>query len=118
MTMRTQPRGRARLVRATLAVGAMISLCGVASADEASDARAGQDLAVKACSPCHVVSERIGPPFADIAKGPHATPDALRDFLRSTHSDIAHPNAMPAPGLTERQIDELAAYIASLRGAK
>jgi len=118
MTMRTQPRGRARFVGATLAVGAMISLCGVASADEASDARAGQDLAVKVCSPCHVVSQRIGPPFADIAKGPRATPEALRDFLHSTHADVSHPNAMPAPELTERQIDELAAYIASLRGTK
>ena len=116
--MRTQSCGRARLLWATVAIGATISLCAVACADEASDARAGQDLAIKVCSQCHVVSERVGPPFAEIAKGPHAAPEALRDFLRSTHSDVAHPNAMPAPELTERQIDEIAAYIASLRGAK
>ena|SRR5208337_659044 len=118
MTMRTQPCGRARLLWAPFAVGALISLCGVASADEASDARAGEALAITACSPCHVVSQRVGPPFAEIAKGPHATPDALRDFLRSTHSDVGHPGAMPAPELTERQINEIAAYIATLRGAK
>jgi cyclohexanecarboxyl-CoA dehydrogenase len=34
------------------------------------------------------------------------------------HSDISHPSTMPTPELTEKQIDEIAAYIASLRRAK
>jgi len=86
--------------------------------DQASDVQAGYALAIKACSPCHAVSETVGPSFAKIAKGPHATPDSLRDFLRSTHSDVSHPSAMPSPEHTEQQIDDIAAYIASLRPAK
>jgi len=101
-----------------LATGLLIATAGGAAADEAGDIQAGEALAIKACSPCHIVSERTGPPFAEIAKGPHATPNALRDFLRSTHSNISHPSAMPSPELTEQQMDAIAAYIASLRPAK
>ncbi len=96
----------------------LIAGCAGAAAEEAGDVRAGEALAIKACSPCHIVSEREGPPFAQIAKGPHATPNALRDFLRSTHSDVSHLSSMPTPELTEQQIDDIAAYIASLRTAK
>ena len=90
----------------------------LALADEASDAREGEALATKICSDCHVVSLKVGPPFAEIAKGSRAAPEALRDFLHSTHSDVGHPGAMPNPALTERQIDEIAAYLATLRAAK
>jgi cytochrome c2 len=61
-----------------------MSLSGAALANEASDVKAGQALAIKVCSPCHVVSQPVGPPFAEIAKGPRAAPDALRNFLHST----------------------------------
>jgi mono/diheme cytochrome c family protein len=101
-----------------LAMGLLIATAGGAAADEAGDVRAGEALAIKACSPCHIVSERAGPPFAAIAKGPHATPNALRDFLRSTHSDVSHLSSMPSPELTEQQTDDIAAYVASLRTAK
>ena len=104
--------------RALLATGVMIAMTAAASAAEASDVTAGEALAIKLCSRCHVVSEKAGPPFAEIAKGPRATPGALRDFLRSTHADVSHPSAMPSPGLTEPEIDDLAAYIDSLRPAK
>jgi hypothetical protein len=59
-----------------------------------------------------VVSPKVGPPFAEIAKGSRAAPEALRDFLHSTHSDVGHPGATtPNPALTERQIDEIVAYL-------
>ncbi len=115
---KTTRRNGAALIRPFLAAGLMIAATGDATADEAGDVRAGEALAIKACSHCHVVSKRVGPPFAEIAKGPHATPSALRDFLHSTHADVSHPSAMPSPELTERQIDDLAAYIASLRAAQ
>jgi mono/diheme cytochrome c family protein len=70
-------------------------------ADEASEARAGQELAAKVCSPCHVVAETPGPPFAEIAKGERGAPEALRDFLHATHSNMSHPGAMPNPELTD-----------------
>jgi hypothetical protein len=61
---------------------------------------------------------RPGPTFAEIANGGHAAPDTLLAFLRSTHSDVSHPGAMPNPGLTERQIDQISAYLGSLRATK
>jgi mono/diheme cytochrome c family protein len=97
---------------------AAVAFASGALADEGDKARQGQELAVKLCAPCHVVSEKAGPSFADIAKGSHADPDTLRDFLRSAHSDVAHTNAMPNPELTQQQIDLLAAYLASLRPPK
>jgi hypothetical protein len=54
----------------------------------------------------------------DIAKGDHASPNALRNFLRSTHSDVSHPGATPNPGLTDAQIRSIAAYLSTLRGSK
>ena len=101
-----------------LEMTATFGLSSPALADEASDAREGEALATKICSDCHVVSPKVGPPFAEIAKGSRAAPEALRDFLHSTHSDVGHPGAMPNPALTERQIDEIAAYLATLRAAK
>jgi mono/diheme cytochrome c family protein len=118
MTTRTQTCGHAYFHWAGVAVGAMIVLGGAAFADEAREVKAGQELAEKICSRCHVVSEKVGSPFPDIAKGDHATPAALRDFLHATHANVSHPGAMPNPELTEHEIDALAAYIASLRPAK
>lgn len=112
----TQALRAGRLSLAALAFAAWLA-SGFASADESADARAGQELAIKACSPCHVVSAPTGPSFADIAKGQHAEPEALRDFMRSTHSDVSHPGAMPTPELTDGQIEEIAAYLATLRGS-
>jgi mono/diheme cytochrome c family protein len=97
---------------------ATFGLSARAWADEASEARAGQELAAKICSPCHVVGETPGPPFAEIAKGERAAPEALRDFLHATHSNMSHPGAMPNPELTDAQIEEIAAYLATLRAAK
>ena len=94
-----------------------IARWGPRSLGSAEDTKA-LELAEKICSRCHVVSEKAGSSFPDIAKGDHATPAALRDFLRTTHNDVSHPGAMPTQELTEQEIDELAAYIASLRPAK
>jgi cytochrome c551/c552 len=108
----TGAANRGRAFGAALAFAA--ALAAPALADQAKD---GEALADRLCGRCHVVSQQVGPAFVDIAKGAHASRDALRDFLRGTHSDVSHPNAMPAPELSEQQIDVLAAYIASLHGA-
>ena len=75
-------------------------------------------MGAAAWADCHAVAGPPGPSFAEIAKGTHAAPDALRTLLTSTQSDVSHPYAMPNPELTERQIDEISAYLGSLRGAK
>jgi hypothetical protein len=85
--------------------------------DEASEARAGQDLAAKVCSPCHAVAETPRPPFAEIAKGERAAPEALRDFLHATHSNMSHPGAMPNPELTDSQIEEISPHCAGRNNA-
>ena len=38
-----------------------------------------------------------------------------RDFPRSIHADVSHPVAMPNREPAEKEIDELLAYIVSLR---
>ena len=99
----------------TIAALALFGALVPAAADEVKD---GEALAERLCVKCHVVAQTVGPPFADIAKGPHASAGSLRDFLRSTHSDVSHPNAMPSPSLSQREIDALVAYIASLHHAE
>ena len=104
--------------RTFVTIAQTIGMCPDSWADEASDIRAGQELASKVCSPCHVVAERPGPTFAEIAKGGRAAPDTLLAFLRSTHSNVSHPGGMPNPELTERQIEQISAYLESLRAMK
>lgn len=108
---------RVAVVRTIAAILGACALGGQASADEASDVRGGQELAAKFCSPCHAIAEKPGPSFVEIAKGERAAPEALRAFLHSTASNVSHPGAMPNPELSEKQIDEIAAYLASLRAA-
>jgi len=105
-------------ISAILLVGMAIGLLGPARAEDQNDARSGEQLAQKLCSFCHLVEQLPGPSFMDIAKGDHASPNALRNFLRSTHSDVSHPGAMPNPGLTDAQIRSIAAYLSTLRGSK
>lgn len=109
---------RASSLGAIVAVGAAIGVSAWARADEASDIRAGQELAARVCSPCHVIAPSAGPSFAEIANGDKAAPESLRAFLRSVHISMSHPGAMPNPELTEQQIRQISAYIATLRTAK
>jgi mono/diheme cytochrome c family protein len=78
------------------------------------DAARGQDLARRWCAACHLVKLRlttIDPPtFSAIADDPRKTPDSLRNFLAGPHKD------MPPIQLTPSQIEDLIAYLASLRG--
>ena len=84
----------------------------------AQDAKTGEALADRLCAKCHVVSREVGPPFVDIAKGPHGSFGSLRDFLRSTQATVSHTHAMPNPELSQSEIDAVAAYIAGLKPAK
>ena len=84
---------------------------------------AGRNFAEMACSPCHVVSDRYkvpllrnpGPSFAEIAARTSTTGDSLRTYLRSTHRDMGQSGRMPNPRLLDFEIDEVVAYILSLR---
>ena len=83
------------------------------------DAEAGYRLATAWCSGCHQVgpgmpesaSDAI-PSFRAVAAMPSTTSTSLRAFLSTTHV------VMPDFKLTNGQIDDIGAYILSLRGAE
>jgi mono/diheme cytochrome c family protein len=98
-------------------------LGGAAGAQE-EDVAKGHHLATLICSACHVAApdqdfEPIlrppAPPFASIAQRSNVTADFLSTFLTTTHRDITNPKGMPNPLLLDYQVEEISAYILSLR---
>lgn len=87
-----------------------------AAAQTVGDADAGRTLAQTWCSNCHVVtnSQSQGtstgaPSFRAIATQEAVTPMALRAFLQTPH------HRMPDLHLSRTEIDDVSAYILSLR---
>ncbi|WP_198373396.1 c-type cytochrome [Roseomonas rosulenta] len=83
---------------------------------EPGDARSGQRLAATWCANCHQVapggpgpSTDAAASFAAIAAMPATTSMSLRVFLQSPHAN------MPDYRLTREQLDDLVAYLLSLR---
>ncbi len=83
---------------------------------EPGDARSGQRLAATWCANCHRIAEGgpgpasdAAPSFPAIAGMPSSTSMSLRVFLQSPHAN------MPDYRLTREQIDDLVAYMLSLR---
>lgn len=91
---------------------------GAASAEELpGDPVLGRDLALKICQECHHVEagDRDGelpdpPAFQNLADDPAMTPLALRVFLTTPHTNM--PNLI----LTDTEVDDIIAYIHSLKG--
>ena len=116
--MDTRTRRRTKLV-AMAWLGIIILAAGFYSrlgAQEIGDAATGHYLAETWCSACHVVSQtpRHGASngaatFAAIARMTSTTPLSLRAFLQTPHSQ------MPDLHLSRSEIDDLTAYILSLR---
>jgi len=52
------------------------------------------------------------------SKGLQSRTGALRDFLNSTQNGVGHPGAMTRLDLTEREIDQISAYLKLLQQAK
>jgi mono/diheme cytochrome c family protein len=81
------------------------------------DARAGRKFATQNCRQCHEVGKSptlssmlaTGPAFRDVANASTTTPLALRVFLTTSHP------TMPNIVLSKTEIDDLVAYIMSLR---
>ena len=81
------------------------------------DPRQGHALAQDWCSSCHVVSPQqrqagndAVPSFSSIAHMPSTTATSLKAFLETPHPP------MPDLKLSQAQIDDIIAYILSLRG--
>lgn len=86
------------------------------AAGDTTDVSAGRELALNWCAECHLVVENQDrvpsdavPTFFSIADDRSTTELGLRVFLTSPHANM--PNIM----LTRDQIDEIIAYILSLR---
>jgi mono/diheme cytochrome c family protein len=110
-------RGRIAVVTSSSLIAViLIRSCLPAFAQEIGDVSAGRRLAENWCSSCHVVgaatqhgSANGVPTFPAIAAMKSTTPMALRVFLQTPHGQ------MPDLHLSRDEIDNLAAYILSLR---
>jgi mono/diheme cytochrome c family protein len=92
-------------------------LAAAAVAQEPGDATQGQHLARTWCAACHMVeaAQRDGgatgiPTFAAIARMPSTTALSLHAFLQTTHG------RMPDFQLSRDEINDVSAYILSLKG--
>ena len=97
---------------ATLALAAAAFL-GQAAAAKAADLQRGAVLAQQWCANCHLIgagtpssAQQGPPPFRSIAAMP---PDQIRTFLTKPHG------SMPDLSLSRAEIDDLIAYIGSLK---
>ena len=92
-------------------------LAAAAQTDQAAgNVAAGHAMTQRVCSECHLVpgapsptARRGGPPFREIANLSTTTDPGLRSLLRAPHA------GMPMFRLTDREMDDLVAYILSLR---
>jgi mono/diheme cytochrome c family protein len=88
------------------------------------DVQKGHHLAALICSNCHVagpdqsIEPILRPPapsFESIARRSTISADTIRTFLTTTHRDIGNPKGMPNPQLLDFQIEQVSAYLLSLR---
>jgi mono/diheme cytochrome c family protein len=102
---------------AVLAVmGGLFLTAAGANAQSAGDAMRGASLAESWCVACHVVDNKgtgrtvdLAPPFPRIANDPQKTRGFLQQWLVSSHPQ------MPNFQLGRREIDDLIAYIQTLK---
>jgi mono/diheme cytochrome c family protein len=97
-------------------VGLALSFSPASTQVAQGDPQQGQALAQAWCSSCHMVSpqqQNAGndavPSFASVARMPSTTQTSLEAFLQSPHPP------MPDLELSRNQLDDVAAYILSLR---
>jgi mono/diheme cytochrome c family protein len=107
--------GLQEFARSALPAALALLLAWLAPSAAHADAAAGKRLAQQWCANCHVIDG--GAPAASLPQGPpsfrtiagHLDPGAMRAFL-------SHPHApMPDLALTRAEIDDLIAYIESLK---
>jgi len=92
------------------------TLGGAPSVSASGDVRAGHEIARTWCAACHVISPTAGgtavdaaPAFAAIANMTSTTEMALRVFRQTPH------DRMPAYQLSRLELDDVVAYLLSLR---
>ncbi len=103
-----------RLMMASSAI-LMAAVASAHAAQPDARAQAGRQLAEIACSNCHTIGPDVSsgsdavPSFRAVARQPALTPASLRAKIEGVHP------RMPATPLAGQQIDDVVAYILSLR---
>lgn len=109
------------LVGLVLAAG---SAAGQDNENTAKEVQDGHHLALMVCAICHVAapdqrSDPIlrppAPPFATIVQRKDFSAEWLKNFLATTHRGLDTPAGMPNPQLADYQVQEIVAYMMSLR---
>jgi hypothetical protein len=114
---------------AIVAVALLAGLGSLAQAETPNDEQigAGRKFASRVCGAYHVVMQQRdelpvlappGPSFAVLAQRPLLTESWLRKFLGSNHRSMGPHEAMPNPRLVDYQIDEIVAFMMSLKAGK
>jgi mono/diheme cytochrome c family protein len=113
------------LLAAMIAILALGTACfGAYTGPNAASIGRGHSTADTVCWACHVIGadqefspilREPAPDFRVIAQRPGVTAQSLRAFLHSTHRLEGKPYAMPNPRLSDGMIDDVVAYILSLR---
>jgi mono/diheme cytochrome c family protein len=106
-----------RTIHAALLSALLLTCCSLAvRAQEAGDTAAGRRLSETWCGSCHLVGPDVTravsngvPTFFGIAQDKATTALSLRVFLQTPHG------GMPDLHLSREEMDNLAAYILSLR---
>jgi len=95
----------------------LLGCANAALAQDRTDVARGHSLARAWCADCHGVEPGEGtgtyetpPSFQSFARNPEITETALKAYLQSTHP------LMPQVKLKPDEIDEVVAYILSLKG--
>jgi len=109
----SEERAMIRLLLSAIFFHTLLIPALVYSQEDPSNALRGRALAQRWCAACHLVQLRltaIDPPtFTAIANDTGKTPEYLRTFLTTPHED------MPPIQLTPAQLDDVIAYLGSLR---
>jgi mono/diheme cytochrome c family protein len=103
------------LLPGLIAAGTILATAAIAQTT-AGDANAGHRFALASCSGCHLVDDQQKKPAVDgvpsyqsLANDASKTPERLRTFLASPHG------AMPPLSLSRQEIDDVVAYIGTLK---
>ena len=104
--------------KATLLALLLAATPALAAPPTPTDPANGERLSRRWCAPCHLVASdqktasTDAPTFMALANAPTKTPDGIADFLTlpgTTHSK------MPDMALSRVEIDDITAYIATLK---
>ena len=104
--------------RPALLLATLLFPLGAAAQSDTSpgDPAAGRALAQRVCTECHLIpggpaptARTAAPRFDEVANRPNTTEPGLRSLLRAPHA------GMPMFRFTDRELDDVVAYLLSLR---